>query len=240
MVERHDHCPPQRAWIILAVSAIVTSAMATGVSAADRTAPEAPSTVEQCAARLGAPADFIVRFAATSQGPRFAPALQIDVEHRTALQPLPLEDTVACWQKALGMPDPKRRSVSLSFGFGMLSQAPGLDASVRDQRLADAGQRTASESAGPSMQTTRLSLPDCMTRYLGTAGSVARTSVAFQNTGGQARLVGWDVTAPDPGGLDERESFQLFARCMTRAIGTSLYLEPIEIADGSIVARSRR
>ncbi|MCY0913083.1 hypothetical protein [Massilia antarctica] len=141
-----------------------------------------------------------------------------------------------CLAQVLDLPDPAQHCSSLTFGFGVKSQAPGLDASVH-AAVDDNGERIA-----PSMPTLplqfRKSADNCM-RFIN--GTITQVELSFSYTPSAtgAKLSGWTIRARDPRTLNGREGFQLHSRCMTGTLGTSQFLSEPSANSDYISAKSR-
>jgi hypothetical protein len=199
---------------------------------------EARPTLEDCASELSS-ARIVSELTVTRRGPRFVPQLTTNIKTDSDITSTPPQQELACWQQALGMPDPKSRSVSLRFGGQVFSRAPGLDASVRDAAL-ESADTSRSADAREQLDRPRPTLPECATRYLGGDGDAVRIMLTFSRLNGRALLEEWNIHTTDPVKLEAREKFQLFGRCFTGLTGTQRFLQPLEVSGGQIAARSRQ
>lgn len=207
--------------------------------------------VEQCATQLGLAGQFTVRIiAAPAPSWKVGPPLVLGgpQQSRRARDPSieviggkpptsqVTEASVSCWRDALGLPDPKDLSSSITFSLGVSSEAPGLDASARDEKLATSKTRP-QVGLDQEVQKAREDYYSCSGAYPFSTVEAASLSLEFDGGPGKPRLQGWSVAAPAPE-IAERQSAQFFARCLTRVVGASMYLGPMRISDQTISFRS--
>ncbi len=217
-------------WALLMTASVCRAA---GAGSAD-----VRPTFEHCAS-ASAESPGTVEFTVLPSGTRRPPQLTTRI---ASVAQVPIEAGTrkpwTCWDKAWGMPDPNSRSVSLTMGALISSRAPGLDASVRDAAL-EVLQETQPIARARPPGSPRPDLPHCTFSYLKESSSAVTVSMVFLRSGGHNTLSNWFVRMTDPIGLDERESFHMFARCLAGALGSGPLLQPVEWANGEIVARSR-
>lgn len=232
---------------VLSLSLGVCLALAAGQAfAAKIPAAKKRHNVEECATKLGLKGDFTVKVIPARPpqwkvelGPDGKPIVvramdpRIQVISTSAPSDKVVSDSVPCWRKAFGLPNPKVFTASLTFGFGVESQAVGFDSSIRDWRLAAANRPPASR-LDHSLQRRRNHFYSCSQKFGFSTVLSTSTDLEFRMSGSEAHLVRWGVQAPDPGPR-EHESIQMFAFCLTSVIGTSMLLGPLHLTEQTVV-----